>query len=95
MKYGNECEIKEAVCCGETRGARQESLTEVMISVKELGGAALSELQRIRAHLFGKQEAPCENEKVPECFRDDLETHRKVLARLTDELHAIADQLGA
>ena len=94
MKYGNECESKDVACCGGAQASRQESLTEVMISVRDLGCAAMSELQRIRTHLFGDTEPPCEPTSAPVCFRDELEAHRKVLMRLNNELRCIADQLG-
>lgn len=98
MKYGNECESREAVCCGESQSIREpmEHMTEVLHSTSELGLVALETAKRISGHLFGfVRPTDREKEAAPDCFRAELNDHRKTLSYLVDELKCIADQLGA
>ena len=72
-----------------------ENLTDVAKQTRIIASDVLTMTRRIRSHLFGSDEAGCEKEAEPRCFRDELAAARYELMVTAEELTKISQMLGA
>ena len=93
MKYGNETDMCRDVPLGAQ--APQESLTERMFAVADLGRTVNDMTRRILGSLFGHgNQKDEEKERAPECMEEMLEKHRRELVSTARVLEEICARLG-
>lgn len=71
-----------------------ENLTDVAKQTRIIASGVLDLTRRIRSHLFGCDEAGCEKEAEPRCFREELTAARCELMAAAEELTKISQMLG-